>query len=303
MSRTTIVGFDRKGDLIDCAWLCQRELPVLVLRWQELQIAMLQAVGDVQRFINTLTQLLASHLSLFASRRLMLETLVLLFNRARRPATWPVLDEWIDLIDRVRANALSRLGQYREALLYGLLEIKLSFGDVLSYAASDMIEKITRFQGLAIILTDGLSPPMASLLASLFVHDPYERRGLDQELAAHQLTYIFDDAGPLTYGSHPSEVEGGLNPLSTWAFHGRSRGIGFVVSAQNYSLISPVWRMNAANIVCCGAYGRDAQELKRDLHLTDAQAELLHVMQPGECVALCRGVWPLAVKGQFPELP
>lgn len=300
----TLVAFDRKGDLVDCKLLANPSLPIVVLHWHELMLAMLQPVPGMALnvFINVFVQLLAAHLNLFASRRLMLETLHLLYKRKRSSGVWPTLSEWIDLIDKIRANAASRLGQYREALLYSLKQIVNEFGDVVNYTSSNFMEKLFKQHGCFVINTSGLSVEMASLLASLFVFWVYEKRGLPNTTVDHPVVFVLDDALPLVKGSTASESEGGINPLSTWAFMGRSCGIGFVVSAQNFSLISPALRNNADSLLCFGSYGRDAEELGRHLNLTKDQQDLLPLLRPGECVAIARSVWPLAVYGRVPEV-
>ena len=300
---STIVLFDRKGDSVDCNYLAVGGFPILVLYWHELQTALLQPVHGmaINHFINVMVQLLATHLNLFASRRLMLETLQILFKRKRPRGMWPTLSEWIELIERIHVNAVSRVGQYREALLFSLKGILNEFGNVVNYAASDLFSLIFSRHGCFVIITDGLSVDAASLLSSLFINYAYESRGLRHR--DEPLIFVLDDALPLVRGTTAGEAEGGINPLSTWAFMGRSRRIGFVVSAQNFALISPVFRMNADSLLCFASYGRDAEELGRHLNLTVEQQAALPLLRPGEVVAIARSVYPLAVYGRVPEVP
>lgn len=302
--QATIVAFDRKGDLVDCAMLTRAGLPLLVLLWSELMIAMLQHPPGMRlhAFLNTFIQLLASHLNLFASRRLMLETLQLLYKRQRHAGTSPTLAEWIELIESIRVNATSRLGQYREAALFALKSIHTELGGSVGFAASDFFERLFARPGCFVINTSGISVEAASLLASLFIFWAYESRGVVGVDCSRPLIFVLDDALPLVTGSVAAESEGGINPLSNWAFMGRSRKMGFVVSSQNFSLISPALKNNTDTLLCFSSYGRDAEELARYLHLTPEQAALLPVLQPGEVIAIARSVWPHAVYGRVPNL-
>lgn len=300
----TIVAFDRKQELVDCRLLAQGRAGVFPLTYRELRLAMLQPVpgANIAASISVIVELLANHLNLMASRRLMLETLQILFKRPRQKGTWPTLSEWIDLIEKIRVDAVSRLGQYREAALYALKGVENELRDVVGFAASDMLERMFSQAGCFVIMTGGLSVEASSLLASLFINHAYVSREASDSGSRHPLIFVLDDALPLVRGNTAAESEGGINPLSTWAFMGRSRGIGFVVAAQNFSVISPVLRNNSDTVLCFGSYGRDAEELARHLNLDRDQAAVLPVLRPGEVVAIARSVWPLAVYGRVPEV-
>jgi hypothetical protein len=264
-------------------------------------VALLQPIQgmSLDAFINTLVQLLIGHLDLIASRRLMLQSLHLLFQKFRAKQVSLLLKDLIGLVESIRASSLSRQGQYREAVLFALLEMHYTFGRVFNYAESDMLERIVSYPGCVVIQTAGLPPEMASLLASLFIHYAYERRGA-LEGNHHLLTFVLDDALPLVQ-ARGSEVDR-INPLARWAFMGRSRRMGIVVSAQNFSLIHDALKNNTETVVCCASYGRDAEELARYMNLTREQAAVLPMLRPGEVVAIARGAWPLAVRGRFPEV-
>lgn len=300
-----VVAFDRKrGELIDCESLARPGLPVLVLHWRELQIAMLQPVMgiEVPSFVNTMVQLLARESHLFASRRLMLDTLAPLYRKVRAHGTWPTLSEWFNVLDLLRVSAASRMGQYREAAMFALRQVLIELGEVVNYAASDMLDRLFARQGVVVIITEGLSSPMQALLASVFLNYAYLLRQPARELDELPPLYcLLDDALPLAYGSATSEAEGGISPLAEWCFMGRSRRMALVVSAQNFSLLSPALRTNSHVIICVGSYGRDAEELSRHMSLTREQAERLPFLTPGEAVARV-APWP-AMYGRIPKVP
>jgi hypothetical protein len=284
---------------VDCAALARRELDVLVLSWDELALNLLQPPTGMplHAFVNVFVELLARHQSLFATRRLLTETLHLLFQR-HTGAGYPLLSEWLTLLASISANAISRLGHYKETALFALKEIAYAFGSVLACRASDVLDRIVTRPGLTVVVTEGLSAAMASLLASLCLNWAYETRGRAGWRAP--LYVVLDDALPLVREGVSGEAEGGSNPVSTWSFMGRSRGLGLLVSTQNYSAVSSALRSNTSTVVCCGSFGRDARELALDLHLTPEQAALLPRLQPGEVVVCCRPVWPSAVYGRVP---
>ncbi len=300
-----IIAFDRKGgELVDCDYLMSRGLPVFVLQWQELQLALLQPIQGmpIASFCATIVQLLATHLNLFASRRLLLQTLETLFRKPRSKGTWPTLREWLHEIDGIKGSALSRLGQYREASLFALGQIQRELGSILGFAASNFFERLLALRGCVVISTCGLSVEMESILTSLVISWVYQWRENADPATLGPLFFIIDDALQLVRGSAFGETEGGINPLSTWSFMGRSRKIGFIIAAQNYSLISPALRNNCDSILCFASYGRDAQELGRDLSLSRDQQATLSQIRPGEVVAIARSTWPLAVYGRVPEI-
>ena len=303
----TIVAFDRKHDLVDCELLASHGLPVTVLNVSELKIAALQCVPgmSLRAFMNVLVALLGNHLRLMASRRLLLETLQLLYRRQRPRGVWPTLSEWIETIERIRADSTSRQGQYREAALFALKGLVNELGESVDYAASDLFEMLYASDGCFVVQCGSLGAEAASFLAGLFVNWIYEYRGLPEHSGdwLRVVVFVMDDALPLVTGSTASESEGGGNPLANWAFMARARGIGFVVAAQNFSLISPAFRNNANTILCCGgSYGRDAEELGRHLSLTREQGQRLRVLQPGEAIALAHSEWPYTVYGRVPEV-
>ena len=255
----------------------------------------------IPAFIIVMVELLARHLNLFASRRLLLDTLTMLFERRRPPGTWPTLSEWVALIEHIRADSTSRLGQYREATLYGLKSILRGLGQVVNCTSSNMLDRMYGELQTFIIITDGLSADLASFLASLMMFWAYESREWVSDAVRPPLIFVLDDALPMVLGTG-LDVEGGLNPLSTWAFMGRGRGMGMVVSAQNFSLIHPALRNNTDTIMAFASYGRDAEELSRFMNLTREQAAMLPILRPGQAVALARSAWPLAVHGLVPRV-
>src|SRR5262249_18408470 len=126
------MGFDRKrGELIDSATLARPGLPVLVLHWRELKIAMLQPPPglDPTVFANGIVHLLAREASLHASRRLLLETVAGLYRRPRPRGTYPTFAEWLSVVEMIRVSATSRLGNYREAALYMMRQVLIELGD------------------------------------------------------------------------------------------------------------------------------------------------------------------------------
>ena len=305
MSNVNIITFCRKGgEVVDCWHLAAMGLSILILNWSELRIAALQPVGPNPIFFYTgMVEMLASMMHLFASRRLMSETLDLLQKRKRPPNTWPRLSEWIEMIASIQVSAASRYGQYKEAALYALKKLYFELGPAIDYASSNFFEQIFAYKGCVVITTTGLSVESESVLASLFINYAYRsREGVDPD-TLEPLIFILDDALPLVRGNHPSETEGGINPFSTWMFMGRSRKIGFVISAQNFSLISPALKGNVDTVLCFSSYGSDSRELEQYLNLTPEQAAVLPTIRPGEVIAIARSVHPLPVYGLVPELP
>lgn len=152
------IAFDRKpGELIDCASLAIPGLPVTILTWRALKVGMLQPPRgcDPVVFANTLVHLLAREAHLFASRRLMLECLELLYRKPRQRGTWPVFTDWMNAVDQVKVSGAGRIAGYREAALMAMKQVWLECGAILNYAASDMIDRILALSGAVVIVMDG----------------------------------------------------------------------------------------------------------------------------------------------------
>jgi hypothetical protein len=299
----TVVCFDRKGDLLDCKILSNPKLPIIARTWEETPIALLQPPTGIGKtpFVTTFVEILAAHLDLFASRRIMLETLHMLFQREKEKNEGgrPTLTKWIEMLSNIQAKGFTRQGQYKEASLLALKEIAWAFeSGIIDYEKSSLVEKITAFQGCTVIETGGLSARVASIYTSVFINWAYERRGIERH--ERGCFFILEDSLPLVTGSHAKESEGGINPLSNWAFMGRSRNMGLIVSAQNFGLISPALRNNTDNIIVCSSSGEDIGALARHLQLTREQAAKIFVLQPGEVIVFSGSVHPLPMFGISP---
>lgn len=116
----------------------------------------------------------------------------------------------------------------------------------------------------------------------------------------HPILFCLDDAMKLLQTRMSVGGEEVIDPISAWVLLARSRKISFIVAAQNFSLISPTLKNNVTNVVVCGSFGRDAEELAKYLNLDNDQAAMLPVLQPGEVIAIARSTWPLAVYGRVP---
>lgn len=299
-----VIIFDPKGDFADCATLWRPGFPFHVFDVEETPLALLQPPpgADINRFISNRAEMLRLHLSLQASKRLLLETLHLLFQRQRPPGTYPTLSEWLEMLERIRANSMSRLGQYREALSYALLQIKYSLGRVVDHASSNFFDVLFNRPGLYVIRTGGLMPDMANLYAGLFIEYIYETRGRSANIAAERpVIFEFDDAMNLLRGNDRSESEGSnFNIVSHWALTSRARKIHFIVAGQNFASLSPSFRNNVETIFCFGSWGRDAEELGRHLGLNPEQKQALSVIRPPHALLISRDVWPHPVMVQIP---
>lgn len=301
---TTVLVFTRKHDLQESQTLRRVQPPVVFLEWQDVRAALLQVPAgvDARSYFNGLVGLVADNLNLMASRRLMLTTLYSFLEEHRGSGQWPTLSAWIGAIKRVKPRGGYREAQYQEAALYALSEVLLSTGRVFDYAISNFVEKLVNHRGAVSICTGGLPAPIASLFACLVLHWAFETR--TERDADRMCIVVLDDALPLLHGAHGSEAEGGPRPLSTWSFMGRSRGLGVVAAAQNFSLVSPALRNNCSTLVVCGgSLGQDARELAMHLHLNKAQEEHLTRMQTGQALVFAPRAWPKPVVGRVPLLP
>jgi len=295
----TVIGFDKKGkgELIDCE--SSSKLPVHVWHWSELRVAPLQPIDGIplNYWANVVVSLLSSQWSLIASTTLMME-LVHEFYNSPGSKTW----------DALVGKAVSfkpesfRSQQYRDVLIRNLKSVLFSFGEVINYEESNMLELMSQSKGCChVILTDGLPPEHANLLASLFLVRDYEYRRTHEEAQKQVTAYVLDDSMELTREGRGVGEEGtAISPLNSIAFMGRSLGLGLIISAQNFSKVSDFFTHNADTIVCCGSSGEDAYQLQRHMNLTDEQAEYMSRVRPGELVVLARSEWPYAVAGWYP---
>jgi hypothetical protein len=290
-----IIVIDRKGDFLECETLCRPELNILPLKARELQIALLQPQFDVNSHINTLVAILKSHFSLHASSRLLTHSLFDLYQRNKEPR----LDDWIPEIKTSRATDVRG---YKEAALACIESLQKSSDGIFEYARSDCLERLTLREGCTIIDTSWLASDIASLIASILINHEFEARKRSRERRERPLFFLLDDSLAMVSGAQSFEVEGGTNPIANWAHLMRAFNMGMIVGVQNWCLISPVLKLNTENVVCVGAYDRDADELSRFMELTREQKQVLPELQPGEVVVICRGVYSKAIRGKFPEV-
>lgn len=186
--------------------------------------------------------------------------------------------------------------------MFAMRQVLIELGEVINFAASDMLDRLLALRGVVVIVTEGLSSPMQALLASVFLNYAYRvRQAAVDSTTLAPLYCVIDDALPLAYGSAAAEAEGGISPLAEFVFMGRSRRMAIVISAQNFSMLSPALRANCHVTLCLGSYGRDAEEVARHMSLTREQAERLPFLTPGEAVARV-APWP-AMYGRIPEVP
>ena len=300
--KSIIVVFDKKGDLAEVAEF-QQQGEVVCIDAREIKLAMFQPIPKmrVEDFVAIITEILARGLNLMASRRLISDVLTMMFTRKNNGSTRVSLSQLIEDIERIRANSLSRLGQYREAVLYALKDLLRRSGGILDYTESNFLQEVFSRCRTFIIDCGNIPVDHLSLIVSLFYMHVYESRRISRTNYP-PLLMVVDDALPLVTGSTAGETEGGTNPISTWSFMGRSFNIGLVVSAQNFSLISPALRNNTDTLMCFGGLGEDVQALARHMNLTREQAAVIPQLSPGEAIVFARSEWPLAVKGFVPEV-
>ena len=296
------VILDRKGDLEGLAEM-EQDGEVVVLDALDLHLALFQVLPgmSVAEFIALMTEMLARNLHLEASRRLISDLLYVLFTRKNDGEARVALSQLIDLVEKIRADALSRLGQYREAVLYALKDLLRRSGGILDHVSSNLLENVFSRPRTVIIKGGSIPVDHASLIVSLFVMYIFETRRKSRQTEP-PVMFVLDDALPLVTGSMQRETEGGMNPIANWSFMGRALNIGLVVAAQNFSLVSPALRNNCDTLVCLGSSGEDAAAVARHMNLNKEQAAILPTLRPGEAIVLARSVWPLAVKGFIPEV-
>lgn len=297
-----IVAFDRKGDLEMVADIEQRG-EVIVLDEEDPSIAVFKLISGmkIEEFIGLMVDLLAHHLHLEASRRLISNILYLIQKRGKNDRFEVSLPEVVNQIEKIKADPTSRYGGYREAALYALKDLSKRTLGILDYRTSNFMERIFAKPRTFIIRTGGIPAQHLSLIVSLFCMYIYEKRRHARENYPPVIIAL-DDALPMIYGSHREESEGGINPLSNWFFMGRSYGISMITAAQNFSLVSPVIRNNSDTVICFSGFGEDARMISDFMGLTPEQAEILPTLNSGEAIGVARGEWPLAVRGIAPEV-
>lgn len=289
-------------EVVDRRAFAVEGLPIVYLNWHEVQIAALEVVWrNVSGWCVILANLFANVLNLAASRRLLLDTLLALFRQKRPSGFWPTIGEWLAMIESVSGSPTSRKGQYREASSFALKSLYIELREAIDYSQSDFWDRFESLRGILVISTAGLSSEAESMLAGLLVNSAFCRReGIDPE-KLEPLVFCIDDCMGLVKGTGAMDAEGSnRNPMATFTHMSRSRKIGFVLSLQNYGVVSPSIANNCSTVLAFGSYGADANLLGRHLNLTKEQTATLPAIQPGECVAMARTVYPVAVRGRVP---
>jgi DNA helicase HerA-like ATPase len=297
-----IVVFDRKGDLESVAGYAQ-DGEVVVLDRQDVKLALLQVIPGMEEddFIALITEVLAQNLHLMASRRLISDSLYLLFRRKNQGQARVSINDLIELVERIRVDPVSRLGQYREAVLFALKDLSRRSGGILDHTESNFLQEVFSRPRTFIIRAGSIPVDHLGVVVSLFYMFVYERRRLSRQTQP-PVMIVVDDALLIATGSMEWETEGARNPIATWSFHGRSFNIGLVVSVQNFSPISPALCNNADTVVCLGSLGEDAAAVATHMNLNHDQSQELQGIPVGQAIVLARSVLPYAVRGWIPEV-
>lgn len=305
--RITLFVFDRKpAEIVDCRTLCAAGLPLWILHWSQLKIALFQPPSgtSITAFVIAIINLISAgtHYSLQASRRLAVDLLLSLMRRPRPRGTWPTLSELIKTLVAFKARPGSKEGFYRESLLYALKALHYELGDCINYARSDMVDRMLETSGVFVIDTHDLSPPAASFVAAyiMYLAVQYRRRpGADPD---HYTFFMFDDATDLVRGSVATETESGTNPITDVALMGRSLKIGVFVLAHDFSQLSPALLSAARTCVLFRTSGRSAIAAARHLQLSPDQARMIPSLPVGHAIVTCPDQ-PTPVLGVQPEVP
>ena len=246
-----VVIFDRKGDL-GCLSQFRQPGPVVVLRAErDVKLSLSEGLGllSKEHHIAQLVALITFHLKLHASSRLLTNILhEILGANGNRRLSFSMILEKLRGIDAART---SKLGGYRDSLEFALSDLIQRSGTVLDYESSRFAESLLSGPGTFVIQTGGMPLDHCSLMASLIYRLVFERRRRTGLITPPALIEI-DDALPFVTGSKSGESDGRSSPVAHWSTMGRSLGIGLVLSAQNFSLISPTIRNNGRPDSCAG---------------------------------------------------
>ncbi len=296
-----LIFFDCKGDFNSHLFDDPR-LNIIRIQAQDLKLCPLDPMGmNTKDFAGLLTQLLASHLQLFASRRLLYESLLNLYQRKRPKGTWPSWSEWISEIESFPTKGKGRrLIEYIEASSFAIKGIGANLGRSINYSTSDFVYKALSYQGGVILQIDSLTDEAQSVVCGLFLNAAYELLG-SQKISA-PVTAILDDALPIVRKNY-SSVGSLVHPIGRWITRGRSRGLGIIVSTQSYSELNEIITGNCSSILVKASFGLDQHLIMRDCHLTREQAELVPQLAPHEVIGVIRSVYPKAVFGEVPFVP
>lgn len=248
-----------------------------------------------EELISKTLEILDPHLQLGTSVRLLAGILQHIDPRRLCPS------EIISQLEKIDAARTSSLGGSRDQLSYKITGFVNRTGQIFESQSSNFLEEVFSRPQTIVVKTGGLTNKDASLIASWTIHYIYEKRRIEQK-SNPPVVFFLDDAMPIVYGTRTRESEGRTVPIATWSFMGRSLGLGLVVGAQNYSLISPSLRNNTSTVVCLGAFGEDQTAISQFMGLDSEQAAILPTLPRGEAVAIARNQWPMALRGYVPEV-
>ena len=206
--KAIIVVFDRKGDLENLAGFeCDGE--IILLDIEEGAIAPFEKIKGMsdEEHIALLVSILAQSLNLFASRRLITEVLHILKNRKGKDIQNIDIYKVIELIETIRTNPTSRLGQYKDATLYALKDLLRRTGKLLTYGSSSFFEEIFRECQTFIINIGSIPPEHAACIISLFIMHVFFSRRINKQ-STPPVIICADDAMNQVVGSMEKEAEG-----------------------------------------------------------------------------------------------
>ena len=295
-----IVIFDRKGDLARLSAYDQPGEVVLLNAQKDVKVSLGSALQFLppEHGVAGVVDLLASSLGLRASSRLLTNLIHEELNDGRNRLS---LSRLVRRLEHIDAAQSSRMGGYRDSLLFALRDLLQRSGKTFDYETSDFFERLLAGPRTFVIDIGGMPIDHATLLECLTIWNAYEPRRCLRQVEP-PILFGLDDAGPFVSGSATSESEGRTNPISQWVTMGRSLGIGFLVSVHNFRLLSPTLKNNCDTVLATGSFGEDAAALARFMGLTPEQERKLSVVRRGEGICLARNQWPKPLYGRIPEV-
>ncbi|MCK6464020.1 MAG: ATP-binding protein [Phycisphaerae bacterium] len=296
--RARVIVIDRKRELRKLAGVPQLGAFWTVLHWLQLSLALLQPPPGiaVDVWVSEVVSLVARSYSLYASQRLLLETLLRVYRKHGGNAT---LKHWLAEVNAFEAGRGFREQGYKEAARAVLVDLLHSVPG-LKFAQTNLLEILfSQPNGGVVIECDSLPVQHYSFMVSYFLRWLYTWR-LHSRSYEPQIVLVLDDATIALEEARDREAPGGVSPLAESMFMGRGLGLGVLCATHSWSTTSTRIRHNTETMIICGAQGDDLRSLSTAMGLTPEQANSLRVLQRGEAVVYAPSTWPAAVKGSYP---
>jgi hypothetical protein len=299
-----VLTFDLKGSWPRLLRYPGYEGKIIVLECDDLQLCQFQPPPNVPPVKYRLSEInsFASSYRLYTSQRLLYEALQsencgISSDRGLPPR------KLIELVRSFKPGGGFREHNYKQSLLWTLIEWEQHLGSVFAYVKSNFLEKLYSTPGLAVIRARSQPTQHLGYLINHMSNWAYQDRIYNPSHRRVPLILILEDATTLADAQRDRETPGGVSPLTERMRVARETRIGHVGVFHSLSSPSPDIIKNCGSWIVCACQGEDERIVQHLIGTTPEQTAVIRTQPPGCAVFSGPSVHPLPFLIGFPRAP